>query len=126
MNLLALDLGRKRVGVAVSHGILAEPLTTLKLDENNENQFLVGLEKIIKDQKVEKIIVGLPLGKNLEKTEQTRWVEKLSKKLSDQLLVPFEFVDEAYSTTMAHMSKDADVDAQAAKIILEQYLNEKR
>lgn len=53
MNILGLDYGEKHVGVALAEGPLAAPLTTL-----NNQTAIFEIKKIIKDLKIEKIIVG--------------------------------------------------------------------
>jgi len=126
VNLLALDPGRKRVGIAVSHGIMAEALTVLEFDSKNLESFVFNLNKIIEGQKIDKIIVGLPLGKEGSETDQTRFSEEFAVKLKKSIDLPFEMIEESYSTTSAseRTAKKEDVDSEAAKIILEQYLNE--
>ena len=126
MNLIALDPGRKRVGVAVSHGIMAEAFAVLEFDIKKLESFAVYLNKIIDEQKIGKIIVGLPLGRDGAETDQTRFSEEFARKLKKYINLPFEMVEESYSTSSAseNGAKKEDVDSEAAKIILEQYLNE--
>ena len=128
MILLSLDLGKRRVGVAISHGILAEGLLTLDFDEKKKEEFFSRLQKTINEQKVEKIIVGLPLGKDGNETEQTVWTSKIGKEIEARFMLPFEFVEESFSTVSARErtgKKKEKVDHIAAQTILEQYLNGK-
>jgi len=126
VNLIALDPGRKRVGVAISHGIMAEAFAVLEFDINDSESFVANLRKIIDEQKIKKIIVGLPLGGEGTKTDQTCFSEEFARKLKEYIDLPFEMVEESFSTSYAHDlgAKKENVDSQAAKIILEQYLNE--
>lgn len=54
MNILSIDYGKKRVGLAFARGPLAEPLTTV--DTANATK---AIEKVITDYKIKKIIIGL-------------------------------------------------------------------
>jgi len=131
VTLLALDLGKKRVGVAISHGILAEAFLTLDFDEENKPNFFSRLEKIIEEQKVDKVILGIPLGRDMQKTDQTHWTEGMMQEIRKELSIPVESVDEAYSTVAAEekvnkVDGKVGIDAKAAKVILEQFLNEER
>ncbi len=132
-KLLALDVGDKRIGVAVSDPfwIVITPYTTL---ENNSSVFN-KIKKIVEENGIEKIIVGLPLtlsGKEGEQAKKTRaFVEKLKKYVS----VPVEFVDERFTTDMAEeflrtkrkkYQKDKKKrDSIAAAFILESYIQQK-
>lgn len=126
MNLLALDPGSKRVGIAISHGIMAEAFEVFKFDINDFDLFVTNLKKIINEQKIEKIIVGLPLGREGAKTDQTEFSEKFVRKLKEHISLPLEFVEESYSTSYARElgATKKDIDSRSAQIILEQYLNE--
>ncbi len=120
-SLLGIDLGTSRAGLAVSHGFMAEALESL--DYQNKNRFFLGLKKIIDEQKIETIVMGLPL-KDGQETDQSRWIKKESKEIGQELGFEIEFVDEAFSSTEADRYK-GDRDSQSARIILEQYLNGK-
>ena len=124
MVILALDLGKKKVGVALSHGVVAQALEVLDFESAG---FVIHLQKIIAEQKVEVLVVGVPYGKDGFENEQTKWTFEQAKILKNQLGLPIKLVDEAFSTFAASQSyfgKKMHEDAEAAKIILEQYLNE--
>lgn len=127
-NILALDVGEKRVGVAIASTIakLPRPLTTVPyLDA------LEALSEIIEAENIEKIVVGLPLNRNNEPTEQTKFTEAFIEKLHVFSLETVT-VDEALSSKRAkdelmarkkHYEK-GEVDSLAATYILEDYLKE--
>jgi putative transcription antitermination factor YqgF len=123
-GILALDFGTRRVGIAISHGFVAEALESFSyLDK--EEEFAEYLKKLIQEQKVTDIAVGLPLDEGKE-TEQSRWTRKQIEKLADKLDVRFHLVDESYSSLEAEsgLGKNEDLDSESARIILEQYLQE--
>jgi putative transcription antitermination factor YqgF len=123
-GILALDFGTIRVGVAISHGFVAEALESLEY-LGKEDNFVESLKKIVKEQKVTDIVIGLPL-KNGEETEQSSWTRKQVRKISEKIETRFSFVDESYSSLSAkdQIKKNGDLDSESAKIILEQYLKE--
>ena len=123
MTILSLDLGKKRIGLAISHGIVAEGYTTLKFDERNPDKFLGSLEEVVLKEGIDKIIVGLPLGQDGKDTDQSVWTKSLAQKIEETLDLKVIFVEESYSTSQAR-DEGGDLDQQSARIILEQYLNE--
>ncbi len=119
MSLLSLDLGDKRVGVAISRsGIIAEPLVTLNFDKN----FFGELKNICQKEEVKKIIVGLPKSLSGEESEQEKKIRSIAKKIQG-LGCQVEFMDESYTTKMAEERRAKDVDQEAAVIILQDYLD---
>lgn len=133
MNILGLDLGRKRAGLAVSGGILASGLQII--DFENEDKFVEDLKVVIEKEKTEKIIVGIPLNGQNQETEQTRWTQHLAKKIGDAIDLPIEFVNEAFTSAQAQINllqkynyrkqlTREEIDIESARLIVEQYLNE--
>ncbi len=124
MEILALDVGMKRVGMAraSTEARLPQPLETVKTDEAVEQ-----LQKIIKENQVEMIVAGLPRNLSGQDTPQTRWVRDWVAKAKAQLGIAFYWQDEALTSQQAinnkQKTKNFDEDAQAAAIILEDFLS---
>lgn len=124
VELLGLDLGMKRSGIAraSSAARLAQPLTTVPTDE-----LLSVLKKLTSDNEVEQIIVGLPRNLDGNDTEQTKWVRQwLSKAETELPGIDFRLQDEALTTDMAAQrggKNVTDLDAEAAAIILQDYID---
>lgn len=74
MKILAIDYGKKWIGLAISddNNRLAFPYKTL---ENNEKLFS-ELNGVIKKEEIYKIVIGLPLNKKMKPTRQTAETEK--------------------------------------------------
>lgn len=92
MNLLAIDYGTKRIGLAIStYGIIApiEPIT------NNDQKFS-SLQKIIDQYQIEKIFVGISEG------EFARLTQKFVDQLKNMVRCDIETVEEAVSTIEAN------------------------
>lgn len=128
-NLLALDVGTKRIGVAIARAGLniAQPLETL---DNNGSVFS-DIAKLSKEEDIHAVVVGLPRNLEGEETAQTRYAKDFAKKLAEEIEVKIYFQDEALTSVMAEqqleLSKKAyakgDVDALAATMILSDFLD---
>lgn len=133
MRLMALDIGERRLGVAVSDsGILARPHSVLERKSRKEDFARLG--RLITELKIERVIVGLPY--SLSDPErigpQARRVKRYAEALAATLTIPFEYFDESYSTVdaqsylLASGSKKTPLDAAAAAVILQNYLDAHR
>ena len=131
---LGLDVGDKRIGVALSdpQGILASPFTIINRHDNQRAiEAIVGM---VTQNQVGRIIVGLPLSMNGSTGQQAEKVKTFTRELCDQTEVPVEFRDERLSTVEAQRlmkavkraKKISHDDAMAAAVILQGYLDEAR
>lgn len=122
-ELLALDIGTKRTGIARASTIarIAEPLKTVPTDE-----LAASLEALIKAGGVRTVVVGLPRSLQGDDTQQTGWVRTQMEDIRSKLPeIEFIFQDEALTTKLAETrvgKKFTDVDAEAAAIILQDFL----
>ena len=136
MRILALDVGDRRIGVAVSDptGLLARPLTIIsRKGSAGDIQFV---NRLVKEQEAGKLIIGLPLSLDGSVGPQAAKVKEFTEKLAPSLPIPFEFRDERFSTSAvkeqrAEMGakkkkRRAPDDAEAAAVILQGYLDENR
>jgi putative Holliday junction resolvase len=132
---LGLDVGDKRIGVALSdpNGILASPFTIInRQHEQADVETIIG---IVHQQGVEQVIVGLPRSMDGSIGEQAEKVRAFTQKLRQETEIPVEFRDERLSTVSARRlmqaastkktRKRAEDDAIAAAIILQSYLDER-
>lgn len=131
-RLLAIDYGRKRCGIAVTDElrIIANPLTTVRACDLNE--FVV---KYTSENKVDRIVVGLPTNMKGEASESQKYLLPAIKSLQKAVpLIPIVYYDERFTSVIAHramidggMKKSdrrdkANVDMISAAIILNDYL----
>jgi putative Holliday junction resolvase len=126
-TIIALDIGEQRIGIARAHTIarLPEPLVTLQNDK-----FKTELTKLIEAENVERVVVGLPRSMSGRDTAQTEYVRNFIDQL--QLTVPVAFQDESVTSIKAeeylrlHKKEytKGDIDAAAATLILQDYLEE--
>ncbi|MCK4650650.1 Holliday junction resolvase RuvX [Candidatus Babeliales bacterium] len=84
MKILSLDLGDQWIGSAISDslGITCRPLKTIKSDELNS-----FLEKILKEENIKKVVVGLPITIKGKESEQTKKVKTKALELKKQFYI---------------------------------------
>jgi len=126
-SLVCLDVGEKRIGVAVADSSvrIAVAFDTIEVDGNE----LKAIAEIVIREGADTIIVGYPRNQQGETTAQTNYVENFAKGLED-IADSIIFQDESLTSVIAEqrlvtMKKPytkGDIDAQAAAIILEDYM----
>jgi putative Holliday junction resolvase len=102
MHLMALDVGERRIGIAVSEsGILATPHSVLHRKSKKED--FARLQRLIEEQKIERVIVGLPYSlSGVDRMgPQARRIKRYAEALAQTIDVPLEYFDESYSTVDA-------------------------
>jgi putative Holliday junction resolvase len=120
---LALDYGAARTGVAVSDatGTIAAPVGVVERASTVAG--LARLQAIVREQDVERVVVGLPLTLRGERGEQAVETEAFVGALRAALDVPVETYDERFTTALAaRAGGGADEDARAAAHLLQTYL----
>src|SRR5512136_2856186 len=131
-RLLALDVGEKRVGVALCDETqtLARPLLTIQRASKKED--FARLAAVCREHAIEKVIVGLPKTLRGEEGPQAQRVRRYALELQAALNLPIEFWDERYSSVDAQerlasssrkVRAKGDIDSAAAAIILQEYLD---
>jgi putative Holliday junction resolvase len=130
---LAIDFGEKRVGLALSDPmkIIAKPFKTIFY--SNQNDLINKIALIIKDEKIEKIILGLPKGLKGNNTSQTNIVIEFYNYIKDKIDTPIVMEDERLSSVSAKKSlilqniktghNKTLIDETAAAIFLQLYLD---
>ncbi len=132
-RLLALDVGEKRVGVALSDEThtLARPLLTIKRASKKKD--FAHIVAVCNEHAIEKVIVGLPKTLRNEEGPQAQRVRRYADELQAALNLPIDFWDERFSSVDAeerlaaasHKARaKGDIDSAAAAIILQGYLDE--
>jgi putative Holliday junction resolvase len=141
MRILALDVGDRRVGVAVSDetGLVATPLTTIQRKSKADD--FARVASLVREQRVSKLVVGHPLNDDGSAGPQARRIERYAAALEEALRaadlnLPLVLWDERLSTQRAQEAmisagrnaKDrrSRIDAVAAAVILQDYLEEYR
>ena len=126
MKLASIDVGLKRIGVAIClDGVIVLPQDAIL--RKNRNQAARDINTFLKEWEIEKLIVGLPKGGASEEEMERRITHFVSLL---ELEIPVAYQDEQGSSFEAKEltkgdfkhKKDGRLDSVAAKIILERYL----
>ncbi len=142
MVIVALDVGERRVGVAVSDpsGTLATPYGVIERRSRAED--FAAVAQLMTAVGAERLVVGLPLSLDGRPGPQARRVTRYARAMAAALAVPLDLEDERYSTVTADellMEVDrpanydrrgrrgrTSIDAAAAAVILQGYLDRRR
>lgn len=136
MRTLALDVGTKTIGVAVSDelGITANGITTIKRAGLKDDLNELGI--IIKEYKPGEIVVGVPYQMDGSVSERGQQILNFAEKIKEAFSLPIHFWDESFSTVnaekkliegnMSRKKRKKVIDKIAAVFILQEYLESKR
>lgn len=123
MNILAIDYGDTRVGLAHSYSGLdiALPLRMIM----NDKKFFYNLISVIEELEIELILVGLPLNLQSIDTIQTKKVRNFVENLKTKFDGRIELLDERMTSALAkkYLAKKSSIDVESARIILEDWLS---
>lgn len=134
-RVLGIDHGDRRIGLALSDPLrlVACPFKTLYVKDIDA--VLLELQRLVVEQDVSLIVIGLPKGMRSQHTEQTGKVLSFAARLAE-LHIPVEYEDERLSSIAARKSLVAQniktghnkslVDQTAAALVLQQYLDRTR
>ncbi len=129
-SIMALDVGEKRIGVALMTDQVKIPraLTTLA----NQPNIIDDIKTLTNEHQVTSLVVGYPRDVHGQLTAQTKFSETFADSLKDATKLPVHLQDEALTSVQAEEQlkqsgkpyKKGDIDAQAACLILEDYAKE--
>ncbi|MDF1667030.1 MAG: Holliday junction resolvase RuvX [Planctomycetota bacterium] len=135
-SILALDYGMKRIGAAATDalGYSVQPLPVI--DNTGPEPVLVRIVELVESQRIELVIVGLPLNMNdsegpmalkvraFSETLQARLPESVEVILRDERLTSWTAEKEEFAKGRLPWKDKGKIDTRAAMILLEDYLNE--
>jgi putative Holliday junction resolvase len=135
-KILGIDYGDVRIGIAVSDVDQTIAFGRKAIKNLSYKQVIEEIVKICKEEKIVQIIIGLPLGLDGRKTDQTKKVEFFVSKLKEHLDIPINYQDERLTTKESNgilttlkirrkekKFKKQQKDIIAASLILQNYLN---
>ncbi len=132
MRILGLDVGQKRIGVAMSDplGITAQGLNTIRREDEEQ------LREVISSNDVSEVVVGLPLNMDGTSGERAKDASLFAEKLRKGLSIPVRMWDERLSTAyveremirgdLSRRKRKNLSDKAAAQAILQNYLDAKK
>ncbi|HBB38377.1 MAG: hypothetical protein UV82_C0009G0018 [Candidatus Magasanikbacteria bacterium GW2011_GWD2_43_18] len=124
MNILAIDFGQKRIGLAwLQPGIdIVLPFGVIAYEK-----WKTELPALIESEGIQNIVIGNPLGMDGGENENTKRVQDFVDELSAMIAVPIELYDERFSSKQADaMGGTATRDEKSAMVILQSYLERKK
>ena len=132
--ILGFDFGFRRIGVAVGQ-FTTMTATSLETVGHGKTPDWAVIDRLVREWKPARLLVGLPLGKNGDETDMSRAARKFGARLHDRYSLDVSFADERLSSRAAQ-SRFAELraqgslkkkharqlDAMAAQIILENWI----
>ena len=129
---LALDVGERRIGVAVAslEARIANPLSTL--DRQDEGDIFTRINSLVQQHQAHAVVVGLPRGMAGQETAQTISTRNFAATLEKSITIPVYMQDEAGTSLAAEAElkkikkpyQKGDIDKLAATYILSDWLAE--
>jgi putative Holliday junction resolvase len=132
-RILALDLGKKRIGLALSDplGITAQGLPTL--ERVNIRTDMAALQQVVTEREVTLLLMGNPIHMSGHEGRQAAYVHEFAERLAAETGVPLKYWDERLTTVEAHRvlrssgigieKRARAIDKLSAVILLESYLD---
>jgi putative Holliday junction resolvase len=133
---IAIDLGARRIGVAVTDGlgISAQPHATIV--RRGGQRDLDAIAAVVRAQDAGRVVLGLPLAPDGERGRAAKSAEAFAERLRAALDVPVELIDESFSTVeaeevllaanLSRARRREVVDKVAAAVILRRWLDAHR
>ncbi len=130
---LALDIGKKRIGVAGCDGLGLSVTGLMTIERTSMDAVIAQLQMIVRDRRPEVLVVGYPLNMDGSTGPQAKQTLRVAKILSQALQLPVEYVDERLSSVEAEALIQAEnrapsqnkalIDRKAAAVILQRWLD---
>ena len=127
-SILALDVGDRRVGVALADSQIKIAVPYGYLERSDK--IIQQITELMLDHDINILVVGYPRNQSGEATKQTESVEQFAKKLAEvEIDADLVFQDESLSSVEAErrlgrVKDKGEIDAEAASIILQDYLEQ--
>ncbi|PIU01463.1 Holliday junction resolvase RuvX [bacterium (Candidatus Torokbacteria) CG09_land_8_20_14_0_10_42_11] len=125
MPILSLDYGEKRVGVAVSDPENRVALKRETIVYHNQEKLMQALGRICREEKIERIVIGLPVSLSGKDSRQTKTVRDFAEYVKMKLNQDVVLEDERLTSKEAENSGASDLDSESARLILQTYLDKK-
>ncbi len=135
-RVMALDLGEKRIGIALSDATRLIGSAHSMLERRSRDEDFAHYAQMIDEYKVTLLVVGLPITLAGHEGDRAAWVRSYGADLTTHLDIPVTYWDESLTTKQAEATlraagkgrkqMKAQVDAVAAALILQSYLDAQR
>lgn len=128
-TLLAFDYGEKRIGVAIGNSLTRQARALVVVPNHNREYRFEAVGKLIGEWKPDALVVGVPCHPDGTPHDMTRLAKRFGNQLNGRFNLPVNWVDERYTSVEAEAdirqsgARAQMLDAEAARIILQQYLD---
>lgn len=134
-TILGFDFGEKRIGVAVGNTVTsqAQALTTLHVESNAAR--LGAVEKLVAEWQPASFVIGQPEHADGQPHDVAHLAKKFGNRLTEKFRLPVAYINETLSSVEASsilgargvkgIAQRAEIDAVAAQVILQSYLDER-
>lgn len=130
-NVLGLDVGERRIGVALASLVARIPSPLLTIDRDKNPDAFNTIKKLVAEHDVQILVVGLPRGLEGQETDQTRATREFVDEMKKHLDIEVKLQDEAGTSVLAEQElvarkklfEKADIDKLAAAYILQDWLS---
>jgi putative Holliday junction resolvase len=124
MNILGIDYGKKRSGLAWVQSGLDVVLPFGQVKAGDAGVQAQKIADVVEQEHIDRIVIGFPLGLDGKENENTKRVRAFAAMLEGLTAVPIELVDERFTTAEANrMGGDVSPDEKAAMLIVQSYLD---
>ncbi|WP_321952397.1 Holliday junction resolvase RuvX [Paraburkholderia bannensis] len=129
-TLLAFDYGEKRIGVALGNVLTRSARALTVIQNRSIDSRFEAVAALLREWQPDRLVVGLPSHPDGTPHVMTKQAKRFGNQLNGRFHLPVEWVDERYSSVDAESrlrergERAEHVDAEAACVILQQYLDE--
>jgi putative Holliday junction resolvase len=129
-TLLAFDYGEKRIGVAIGNTLTRSARALVVVSNLNREHRFKAVGELLAEWRPDALVVGLPLHPDGTPHDMTQQAKRFGNQLNGRFGLPVSWVDERYSSVEAAAELRASgrrtdaLDAEAARVILQQYLDQ--
>jgi putative Holliday junction resolvase len=133
LRILALDLGKKRIGLAISDPLRITAQGLPNLVRSNKRTDLATLERLVREREVGLVLMGNPINMRGTEGRQSVWVREFAAAIETRIGLPVKFWDERLTSVEAGRvlresgisieKRAAAVDRLSAVILLQSYLD---
>lgn len=120
MKILGIDYGRKKIGLAISEGVLAEPWKVIKID--NFKEAVGKILEIEKEIQADKTVVGISEGEMGE--ESKKFAKEIGAEIFDETLSTHNAQELSRQANISRKKRKNLEDAYAACVMLQSYISE--
>ncbi|MCK5876825.1 MAG: Holliday junction resolvase RuvX [Candidatus Marithrix sp.] len=124
MYLMGFDYGSKKIGVAIGQTITATASPLAIVSVKNKQIDWLNISSLVQEWQPNELVVGLPKNNDGSDSIMTIAAQRFSRQLHGRYHLPVHTIDERLSSVAAAERTSGQLDAVAAQIILETWLNE--